>query len=145
MGSVSRISPGIAWVSLCLAVALHVADEAANGFLAVYNPAVINVKQQLPMIPLPTFTFEVWIAGLTFTLMLGLSLTPLVQRGTRWMRPVVMAVAVLMILNALIHFTGSIALGAVIPGTYSSPILLAVAGGALLSATKSWRKPACAP
>jgi hypothetical protein len=142
---VTPIPPGIAWASLCLAVALHVADEAAHGFLAVYNPAVIGVKQQLPWLPLPTFTFEVWIAGLAFAVLLGLSLTPFVVRRERWMRLVVVAVAALMILNALLHFAGSIAMGAVMPGAHSSPILAAVAGGALLSATKYWSRPACAP
>jgi hypothetical protein len=56
--------PGIAWVSLWLVVALHVADEAANGFLVVYNPAVLRMRQKLPLLTFPTFEFEVWIPGL---------------------------------------------------------------------------------
>ena len=137
--------PGIAWVILWLVVALHVADEAANGFLAVYNPAVLRMRQKLPLLPFPTFEFEVWIAGLTLAVLLGLSLSPWVFRRLRWTRPVVVVVGALMILNALIHFAGSIALGSVMPGAYSAPILLAVAGWALVCALKYWSDPKWAP
>jgi hypothetical protein len=50
-----------------------------------------------------------------------------------------------MILNALIHFAGSIALGSVMPGAYSAPILLAVAGWTLVCALKRWSNPKWAP
>ena len=36
---------GIAWVLLCLSLALHVVDEAANGFLYIYNPTVIALRE----------------------------------------------------------------------------------------------------
>ncbi|UCG87510.1 MAG: hypothetical protein JSW71_02900, partial [Gemmatimonadota bacterium] len=102
-GSQIRL-PGIAWVSLCLAVALHVADEAANGFLDVYNPAVLQIRQQLPFLPMPTFRFETWMAGLTLAVLLGLALSPFVFRRAQWTRTLVVAIATLMLINAVGHF-----------------------------------------
>jgi hypothetical protein len=96
--------PGNAWIGLYLAVALHVCDEAATGFLDIYNPAVLSMKQQLPWLPLPTFSFETWIVGLAF---------------------------------------GSIVLGSVLPGAYSSPVLLVVAGWACLCTLNHWSEPRC--
>ena len=36
---------GIAWVLVCLALAAHVTDEAFTGFLSVYNPTVLALRQ----------------------------------------------------------------------------------------------------
>ena len=36
---------GLAWPSLCLALAIHVVDEALTGFLSVYNPAVQSIRE----------------------------------------------------------------------------------------------------
>ncbi len=134
-------APGVAWVSLCLAVALHVADEAHHDFLAVYNPAALRIREQLPFLPLPTFTFDVWITGLAIAVVLGLSLSPLVFRQASGMRLVVTVVASLMLLNALGHAMGSIVTGSVMPGTYSSPILFAAAAWALSRTRSEWAGP----
>jgi hypothetical protein len=55
---------GTTWVALSLALALHVWDEAAHDFLAVYNPTVLSIRERLPFLPLPTFTFGEWLFGL---------------------------------------------------------------------------------
>jgi hypothetical protein len=39
--------PGWAWVSLALAIAVHVLDEAAHDFLALYNPTVEAIRRAL--------------------------------------------------------------------------------------------------
>jgi hypothetical protein len=120
-------------------VALHVADEAANDFLAVYNPSVVRIRERLPFLPLPTFTFEVWITGLAIAVGGALALSPFVFRRRTWMRVVVVILSALMILNGLAHLAGSIRTGSVMPGAYSSPILIAAAGWALSRAWKGWR------
>jgi hypothetical protein len=38
---------GIAWVLLCLTLALHVTDEALTGFLNIYNPTVLALRAKL--------------------------------------------------------------------------------------------------
>ena len=68
---------GRAWVVLALALALHVADEAANDFLAIYNPNVRAIRARFPFLPLPTFTFETWLTGLILGIALLLALSPL--------------------------------------------------------------------
>lgn len=133
-----RRSPTISWVSLCLAVALHVADEAANDFLSVYNPSVLRIRERLPFLPLPTFTFEAWIAGLAIAIVVALALSPFVFRQKTWMRVVVVIVSALMILNGLAHLAGSIRTGSVMPGTLSSPILLTAATWTFSQAWAGW-------
>jgi hypothetical protein len=115
----------VAWVALCLALALHVVDEAFTGFLSVYNPAVISIRERFPWAPLPTFTFEVWLGGLIVAVIVLSSLTVLALRGARLMTPISYAFAVLMLGNGLLHIVGSLQLGGPMPGVYSAPLLLA--------------------
>jgi hypothetical protein len=123
---------GRAWFCLCLALLLHVTDEALTGFLAVYNPLAIAFRQTIPWLPMPTFEFRIWLAGLVLAVIALLSLTPFAERGAVWLRPLAYLFAGLMIVNAVGHTAGTIA-GARLPvpvprpmpGFYSSPILLA--------------------
>jgi hypothetical protein len=115
---------GRAWVALCLALALHVTDEALTDFLSVYNPTVRAIRQRLPFLPLPTFTFRVWLTGLILAIILLLALSRFAFRQARWMVPVAYVFGVLMIANGLQHIAGSIYLGRLMPGVYSAPVLL---------------------
>ncbi len=122
-----------AWVFLCAAIALHVADEAATGFLSVYNPTVLAVRERAPWLPLPVFTFRVWLAGLITADLLLLSIAPLVVRELRWLRLAACAVAALMLANGVGHMIGtvfgrtvaSVQFPRPMPGFYSSPLLVA--------------------
>jgi hypothetical protein len=116
---------GFAWIALCLALAMHVIDEALTDFLSVYNPAVQAIRGKLPILPLPTFSFELWLSGLIFAILLLLSLSILVFRGSKWMTPLSYVFAVIMLLNGMMHIAGSFYLGRMMPGVYSSPLLLA--------------------
>ena len=116
---------GRPWVALCLALALHVADEATHDFLSVYNPTVLALRRRIPWLPLPTFTFPVWLAGLIAAVILLLCLSPFAFRGKRWMRPISFIFALFMTLNGLQHIAGSIYMDRFMPGVYSSPFLLA--------------------
>ena len=114
-----------AWVGLCLALALHVVDEALTDFLSVYNPAVQSIREHVSWLPLPTFTFQIWLGGLIVAVIVLSSLTVFVLRGSRWMTPVSYAFGVLMLANGLLHIAGSIQLGRFMHGVYSAPVLLA--------------------
>ena len=116
---------GWAWVALCLALAVHVTDEALTDFLSVYNPTVRAIRNRLPFLPLPTFTFEVWLTGLIAAVVLLLSLSRFAFRGARWMTPVSYVFGALMFLNGSLHIAGSFYLGRLMPGVYSAPLLLA--------------------
>jgi hypothetical protein len=116
---------GCAWVAMAVAIALHVTDEAATDFLSVYNPAVRAIRARLPFLPLPTFTFGVWLSGLVLGILLLLALSPLAFRRTRWIVWVSLPLAVLMFGNGLGHIAGSFYLGRLMPGVYSAPLLLA--------------------
>jgi hypothetical protein len=124
---------GRAWVALTVALALHVADEALTGFLSVYNPTVLAMRQIYPNFPMPLFSFSVWLGGLIGLVIILFLLSPFAFRGDRWIRYVAWPFAFIMLLNALGHTLGTI-LGHTVPtvqfarpmpGFYSSPLLAA--------------------
>lgn len=125
---------GLAWVGFGLAVAVHVADEAAHDFLSVYNPTVRAVRARLPFLPIPTFSFPVWIGGLAAGTALLLLLSPLAFAGDARLRLIAWPLAILVgIGNGLLHLFGSAWRRQWLPGTSSAPLLL-IAGTALLAA-----------
>lgn len=122
---------GRAWLALTLALALHVIDEAATGFLRVYNPTVVAMRSRWAWFPMPTFGFAAWLALLAAAILLAFALTPFAARGARWLRPLAWFYAAIMFLNAIGH-TAATVLGHTIgevtfrrpaPGFYSSPFL----------------------
>jgi hypothetical protein len=112
-------------VLLCLALAAHVADEAMTDFLSVYNPAVQAIRARFPLLPLPTFTFGVWLAGLILVVIILLSLSPFAFRGKKWIRLASYPFGILMLLNGLAHILGSFYQQRPMPSVYSAPLLLA--------------------
>lgn len=109
---------------MAVTIAVHVTDEAATDFLSVYNPAVRAIRARLPFLPLPTFTFGVWLAGLILGILLLLALSPQAFRGRRWTIWASFPLAILMFGNGLGHIGGSVYLGRLMPGVFSAPLLL---------------------
>jgi len=118
---------GFAWLALCVAFAVHIADEALTNFLSIYDPAVRAIRTRFPFLPLPTFTLRVWLTGLVLAVLVLASLTPLAFRGVAWMRPAAYAYGIVMAGNGLLHLAGSVYLRKAMPGVYSAPLLLAAA------------------
>lgn len=114
-------------MALCLALAIHIADEALTDFLSIYNPAVLSLREKYPSLPLRPFTFEVWLAWLVFAVAALLASSCFVWRGRWAMRPISYFFAGFMLLNGLLHIAGSIYLATLMPGVYSSPLLIAAA------------------
>jgi len=128
-----NVSLGRAWLLLCFALAVHVADEALTGFLDVYNPTVTSIMQSVPWLVLPVFRFDVWLAGLVFAVVLLSLLAIYAFQDARWIRPAGYVFAIIMTLNAFGHSLGTLRGRTVntvqfdgpMPGFYSSPLLLA--------------------
>jgi len=116
---------GPAWVALCVAFGIHVVDEALTDFLSVYNPMVRAVRARFRFLPLPTFTFRVWLTGLAVVVLA--SLTPFAYRSVGWMRPIAYVLGIVMVGNGLLHLAGSVYMRKAMPGLYSSPLLVAAA------------------
>jgi len=124
---------GIAWIAIWASLALHVADEAANGFLFIYNPTVTALRERFGFWPMPNFTFETWLTGLAVGILVLAALTPFAFRNANWMRPLFyFSAIVLCIANAFGHTLGTI-FGRTVstvhfsrpaPGFLSSPVLL---------------------
>jgi hypothetical protein len=118
---------GLAWVALCAALAIHVVDEALADFLSVYNPAVRAIRARFSFLPLPTFTFPVWLGGLITVTILLFALSPAAFRGAPVMRPAAYVFGVVMAANGLLHLVGSAYMRKAMPGVYSAPVILAAA------------------
>lgn len=124
---------GLAWMAFALAVALHVADEARHDFLSVYNPNARMLRRRFH-IPVPVFTFRVWLTGLILGISLLLLLSPLAFRGAHWIRIAAVVLAVIVGLgNALLHIGASLRYRRRMAGVLSSPVLLAAGAWLLLS------------
>jgi hypothetical protein len=145
MITASRVAPrrgaaerqhGWAWIALALAIGLHVADEAAHDFLSVYNPTVRTIRERAPWLPLPTFEFGEWIAGLAAGVVLLIAVSPLVFRGRRVMRQLSYVLAGMMLLNGVQHIAWSIYMGRTMPGVFSSPVLIAASVWLIVTARR---------
>ena len=129
---------GWSWVALTAAFAWHVADEATHDFLGVYNPTVLAIRARVPFLPLPTFTFGVWLAGLIAAVLLLAALSPLAFRGAKALRVLAWIYGVVMLLNGVQHIAGSIYMRRAMPGVISAPALV-VTSIALLATTRRSR------
>lgn len=132
---------GFAWLGLVAALALHVTDEAVNGFLPLYNQVVTEARRSMSWFPMPTFTFEGWLSGLVTGILLLLALSPFVFAGHRWLRPVAYIFSAVMAANAAGHAAVSLYSGTWAPGVYSSPVMF-VAAVALFRETRRLRASA---
>lgn len=128
------VSRARAWQLLAGALALHVIDEASTGFLAFYNPMVLNIRSRIAWFPMPTFSFGAWLGGLIGFIIVLAALTPVVRRGGVAIRIVCVVFGVMMFLNGLGHLAGSIYFGRWLPGATSAPLLL-IASVLLVRAT----------
>ena len=122
---------GLAWLLLCLAFCAHVADEALTGFLNVYNPTVIAMRDRLAWFPMPTFEYRQWLVGLIVANLVLLALTSFAFRNVSGLRPLAYFYAGVMLLNGMGHTVFTV-LGRTVPsvqfprpapGFYSSPFL----------------------
>ena len=121
---------GRAWATLCVILAVHVADEALTSFLDFYNPLVERLRERWSFFPLPTFEFDVWLGLLIFAVVGLLALSPLAYRGRWGLAPVAASFSVIMILNGCGHLAASAYYGMWISGTTTAP--LSLAGGIYL-------------
>src|SRR5215467_2487272 len=97
---------GWAWIALSLALAIHVTDEALTDFLSVYNPVVLAIRRRIPFLPLPTFTFRIWLIGLICGIVLLFALSPFAFRNSRWLVALGYVFGIFMIGNGLQHIGG---------------------------------------
>jgi len=120
-----RRNLGLPWLVLCLALAVHVAEEIGSGFLSAYQLALESMKQLVPYMEFPHVSLTVWLgASIGFVAVLAV-LTPLAYRGARGMRTLMLWLIGLALANVAGHVAGSVLAGRPMPGVYST---LALAG-----------------
>lgn len=134
-----------AWILLCLALGLHIFDEATTGFLGIYNPTVIALRERLGWWPMPNFEFGEWLTGLIVGCVVLLGLTGFVSRGAKGTRGLAYGFAILMLFNAAGHTlatifgqtVASVTFPRPAPGFWSSPFMAAAAVYLLVQLRKS--------
>lgn len=119
---------GLSWITLCLAFAAHVFDEAIHNLLSFYNPIAASIRGVFSLLPLPVFNIKSWLMLLTLAILVLLSLSIFAFQPAKWMKPLSYIYLFIMFVNGLLHIFGSIMMGMAIPGVYSSPFLLLAAG-----------------
>jgi len=115
---------GNAWLYLTAALILHALDEAIHNFLDVYLETVFAISAKLPGLPLPIFTVSSWITLLAVLTAFLLLLAPFAYREQGPIRLYAKVFALIMLLNGLVHLLGSVVFNRLLPGVYSSPLLL---------------------
>lgn len=124
---------------MCAALALHVLDEAVTDFLGFYNPAVHTLRDRHPFIVLPIFSFTIWLSLLIFAVLVLVGVSVFVWKGRWAMRPISYVFAAVMLSNGLLHIAHSIYMRKLMPGVYTSPLLLA-ASIVLVAATRAHKR-----
>jgi hypothetical protein len=116
---------GLAWVGFAVVIALHAADEAATGFLGVYNPNARALRQRFHL-PFPVFSLRGFIVALSSAVVLLLVLSPFAFQGAHWLRILAIPVAIVAgIANGCVHLGGSALYRRWMPGVLTAPLLLA--------------------
>ncbi|HEX6283551.1 MAG TPA: HXXEE domain-containing protein [Pyrinomonadaceae bacterium] len=128
-----------AWMGMCGALAIHIVDETVTDFLTFQNASVLALRKDYPFLPIPMFSFEVWLSLLIFALIALTAVSYFVWKGRWAMRPISYVFAAFMIINGLLHIAVSIYLTNWISGVYSSPLLL-VAGAVLIFYTHAYQR-----
>ena len=119
---------GLAWICMGAAFALHVFDEATHDFLAWYNPVALRLRRFTgPLRFPPVFTFWPWLLGLIAATIIFCALTPLAYEGRGVVRKLGLIFGIINTGNALLHLTAAAWLRRLVPGVWSSPLLLASA------------------
>ena len=116
-----------AWVLMVSAIAVHVFDEAVTDFLSLYHGVALDIRESLGFSFPPIFTFETWLGVLIIGILVCFALTPIVKRGGRIIRVFTIVLGILMIVNSLGHMLGSAYFGSILPGFWSSPLLILTA------------------
>ena len=111
-------------------------DEAVTDFLGVYNPVFQAIRERQPLLMLPTFSFNIWLSLLIFAVIALAGVSVFVWKGRWAMRPISYVFAAVMLTNGLLHIAHSIYMWKLMPGVYTSPLLLA-ASIVLVAATRA--------
>jgi hypothetical protein len=128
-----RRSLGMPWLVLCLALAIHVAEEIGSGFLASYELALESMRRLVPYVESPHISLTIWLAASIGLVLLLALLTPLAYRGARGMRTLMLWVIGLALANVLGYVGGSVLAGWPIPGVYSTAALAAACAYAIVA------------
>ncbi len=131
-------SPAVAWLFLVLVLGAHVTDEAMNDFLWFYNGAVEFFRDRFAYSPLPNLQFTEWLTALVFVVLVLLLLTAVAHSRGKGMRRAALFFSIFMIANGVGHLTISVFLGFMMPGAWTSPLLILGGSNLFWVAKNQW-------
>jgi hypothetical protein len=137
-------SLGRVWLVLCLALAVHVFDEAVTGFVPEVNSLLQTVSHGFALPSVPVVSYAWWLGALSVLVCLLLALTRPVSRGARLTRLLPYVLAWVSVANGLGHIVLSLWVGCLLPGTLSSPLLLLASVNAFTYLSQASRRAALA-
>jgi hypothetical protein len=120
-----RSRVGLAWLLMCLVLAIHIAEEALTGFLPAYNLTAEAIRGLFPFLPVPTLSLTLWLTATIGIVAFLTALAPFAYRGFALMRVATVGLALVVLANVTGHIGGSLLAGAPMPGVYSTPLLAA--------------------
>jgi hypothetical protein len=114
-----------AWLAVCAALALHLADEVFFGSLGLYADFARVIGWIWPSIEMPPFHREVWLINLAGATLVLFALAWLVRQQRGVMVTASYLLAAFATANGVLHFLAAAALKSMIPGMWSAPLLIA--------------------
>ena len=126
----------LAWLFLCLVLALHLWDQAAHDFLSYYNATALTLYGYLSWLPRMDLTRHQWLASWIAVILALFAVTPFAARNARWLRAFAYLLSVLLFLDALGYVVAQILGGTVpsvrfdgiAPGFYTAMLFFPTAG-----------------
>lgn len=113
-----------AWFAACVVLAAHVVDEVVHGSYGLYSDVGWLLDAAAPWLDLPPFREEVWLVNISGALAVLFGLTVLVWLRRGPMAVASFALAAFVTANGVLHLLGAVALGAMIPGTWTAPLMI---------------------
>ncbi|HEY1471813.1 MAG TPA: hypothetical protein VGF61_22430 [Candidatus Acidoferrum sp.] len=141
---------GTPWLLLCLALAMHVWDEATHDFLSYYNSTVLALYGHFSWFPRMDMRYRTWLVALLAVNLALLALTPWAYRNARWLRPLAYLFAGIQLLNGTGHILAAVRGRTVpsvhfegpAPGVYTAPLLIVLSAYLIWVLRKSRGRPA---
>ena len=114
----------LAWLGVCAALAVHLADEVINGSTGLYGDFVQLFSFLFPFLELPTFRREIWLINLGGAIVVLFALTWMVARRRSPMAAASYLLAAFVTLNGVLHLTTAVAVRHMIPGAWTASLLV---------------------
>lgn len=129
----------VAWFLACVAFAIHIGEEIANGSFGVYADFGMFLNNVFPVIKLPEYRYDMWLTNLIGAAVLLFALTYLVYAKRGPMRLASYMFAAFLTANGAAHLYAALTMNVYFPGAVTAGLLV-LAGLFLFTAIPAGEK-----